>query len=414
MPDPPTRGKVAYLLAQFPKLTETFLLAEMLAVEALGCPIAIYALRRGPRGPMHPEAAALLPRVHFHGWFSWPLLRAQAHYLRRRPRAYFGVLATLIRANWGSLRYVAGALVFFPQAVYFARHMQRAGVSRVHAHFASHPAAAAYVIKHLAGIPFSFTAHGSDLHRDRHMLREKVAAADLAVAISEYNRQCILEECGAACREKVAVIHCGVDVDRFPHSLRQKRPPGDVWRIVCIGTLHEVKGQRHLLEACRLLVQRGHRLTCHLLGEGPDRRRLVRQACRAGLELRVRFHGALPRPQLLELLDRADVLVAPSVASRDGRREGIPVAIMEAMACGVPVVASRLSGIPELVAHEVTGLLVPPGDAKALADALERIFASPAERCQMAAAARQKILEQFDARANAASLVQHFPTEAAR
>lgn len=411
MTGPPTdraRGKVAYLLARFPKLTETFIAGEILAVEAIDCPVVIYALRRQPPGPMHPESAALLSRVQFHGWITWPLVRAHLDFLRRCPRSYWGALATLVRANWGSSRYLLGALAFFPKAVYFARQMEREGVSRIHAHFASHPAAAAYVIGRLTGIPYSFTAHGSDLHRDRHMLREKVAAADLVVTVSLYNRQWILNECGPACGQKLAVIHCGVDTQAFrpPPGPRENSPPR--WSILCVGTLHEVKGQRVLLEACRQLAERGRDFVCHLVGDGPDRRSLERQARQAGLERHVRFHGPLTRSSLAELLAQADVLAAPSVASRDGRREGIPVALMEAMACGVPVVASRLSGIPELVDHETSGLLVPPGDPQALADALERLLQSPWLRCRSAATGRAKVVEQFDRHANARRLVQHW------
>lgn len=406
----PAQRRLAYLVSAFPALTETFVLYELLALKQQGIEVTLHALQRGRDRQMHPEAAALLPQVKFQNTFTWRVLAAQFYFLRRAPRAYFAALGTWLRATWGSLRYFAGAVVFFPKTVYFAHAMQHAGITHLHAHFASHPAAAAWVIHRLTGIPYSFTAHGSDLHREWRMLREKVDEAALVVTISDFNRRWILERCGPECGDKVVVVPSGVDTTLFtPHA----RLLGNAARtegvsILCIGKLHEVKGQTHLLDACAQLRQRGVAFTCHLVGDGPDRAALLRQAQQLQLDGSVRFHGMLPRREVAALLGEADLLAAPSVVSRDGRREGLPVVLIEALASGVPVVASRLSGIPELVVDGETGLLVPPGDAAALADALQRLIASPALREQLAEAGRAKVVRQFDLQRNAAQLADHF------
>lgn len=406
------RGKVVYIVSRFPKLTETFILYEILAVERQGVQVELYPLQRERTQIMHPEAAPLVERAHYTPMISLLILQAHLYFLTRKPETYLATLWTLFRANWGSMRYFGGALAFFPKAVYWARKMETENIEHIHAHFASHPAAVAYVIHQLTGIPYSFTAHGSDLHRDRHMLREKVQDAAFAATISNYNKDVILAECGEEFGPQVKIIHCGVDTEFFSMNghgehLDQSGSPS----VICVGTLHEVKGQSYLLEACQLLHGRGFDVECQLVGDGPDRSILEQQALQLGINDLAHFHGSQARKGVVELLQNADIVAAPSVPSSDGRREGIPVALMEAMAVGKPVVASRLSGIPELVEDGRTGFLVPPGDSTALAGALEQLCRDPALRRQMGDAGRARIVDGFDQHANAARLIKHFRLE---
>jgi len=406
------RPVVAYVMSRFPELTETFVLYEMQAIEHQGARVELYPLRTRRRTKMHAEAAGWLERAHSEPLLSWSIVRANLHFLTRRPGRYGATLFRLLRSTWGSPRFFVGGLAFFPKAVLLARRMADDRVDHLHAHFASHPAAVAWVIHRLSGIPYSFTAHGSDLHRDRHMLQDKVADAAFVVAISNYNREVILAECGPSAAPKVTVIHCGVDTRLFrPGTAGRREGP---LRVLCIGTLHEVKGQTYLIEACRVLAARGVSLACHLVGDGPDRRELARQAERAGIGDRVRFRGRLTQEEVREVLRGADVVAAPSVPTRSGRREGIPVALMEAMASGVPVVASRISGIPELVEDGEAGLLVEPGDAEGLAGALERLARDEALRRRLGAAGRAKVEREFDLRASTASLIRRFLGEGER
>lgn len=401
--------RIAYLMSRFPKLTETFVLYEMRAVEDLGARIELYPLRREPGTILHEEATRWVGRAHFDCLHPVRIARANIAVLIRQPVRY---LTTLVRLLWhtlGSPRYFAGGLVFFPRAVGFAGQMQREGVGHVHAHFASHPAAAAWVIHRLTGIPYSFTAHGSDLHCDRHMLREKVADAEFVIAISEYNRRVILETCGSGVADRVHVVHCGVDTGAFrPRDGAPDAKRGPARAILCIGILHPVKGQTYLIEACRLLAQRGVPFTCDFVGDGPDLAKLARQAEQAGIADRVHFRGRLTQEEIRDILRLGDVVAAPSVPTRDGRREGIPVVLMEAMASGVPVVASRLSGIPELVEDGKTGLLIEPGDARGLALTLERLLGDPALRGRLGAAGRTKVEREFDLRGSAVRLMSRF------
>src|SRR5437016_1216183 len=146
--------KVAYIMSRFPKITETFILYEMLALEEFGVPVEIYPLLRETQPVAHPEAERLVRRAHFHPFISLAILRAQWHFIRRRPLAYFRLWAEVLGATWGSANFFLGALGIFPKAVRFAYEMARQGVTHVHVHFASHPAVAALIIHRLTGIPF--------------------------------------------------------------------------------------------------------------------------------------------------------------------------------------------------------------------------------------------------------------------
>ena len=402
--------KVAYVMSRFPKLSETFVLNEMVALEKQGVTVELYPLLRERGDLVQDGSLPFVARAHYLPFLSWPILRSQAYWLRRRPRIYLATLRDIVRETFGSINFLVGALGIYPKVTHAARLMKADGVTHVHCHFASHPAVAGLVIHRLAAIPFSFTAHGSDLHVERRMLCVKVREAAFVAAISAYNRNLIVHDCGPEVADRVAVLRCGVDTSRFRPALLP-RPIGP-FSIVCVGTLHEVKGQAHLVEACRLLDAEGIAFRCTLVGDGPDRSMLEERIAAAGLNGRVQLVGSLVQDEVARVVQSADVLVAPSVPTRSGKREGIPVVLMEALACGVPAVASDLSGIPELVEHRVTGLLVPPGDANALADALRELERDPELRLRLGRVGRAKVEREFDLKTNAGLLAARFTAEA--
>ena len=408
MPTQDESSRIGYIMSRFPKLTETFILYEILSLERHGVAIEIYPLHREKCPVLHPEVTPLLDRANFTQLLSWEVVVANLYWLICHPIAYLGAWATCLYSTIGSARYFVGSLAVVPLAAAIARKMRRDGVVHVHAHFASHPAATAFVIRRLTGIPFSFTAHGSDLHRESRMLREKVDECRFAIAISEYNRGWIIRECGERSGEKTHVVHCGVDPEKFTRSPRSPESPDRVLQVVCIGSLHEVKGQSFLIRACAELRNGGERFQLHLVGDGPDREQLTKLVADEGIKELTKFHGGIARPAVIQLLADADVLVAPSVHSSDGRREGIPVVLMEAMASSLPVVASRISGIPELVSDGETGLLTTPGDSSAVAAALRRLAADPALRRRFGEAGRARICRDFHLHHETAKLAQLF------
>jgi glycosyltransferase involved in cell wall biosynthesis/peptidoglycan/xylan/chitin deacetylase (PgdA/CDA1 family) len=406
------RPAVAYVMSRFPKISETFILTEILALERRGVRVEVYPLMRESEPLTHPEAAPVVARARFTPFLSRSIVASQLHWLRRAPRAYVGALRDLVTATAGSLNFLGGGLAIFPKAAHVARLMEDEGVVHVHCHFANHPAAAGFVISRLTGLPYSFTAHGSDLHKERRMLPEKVREAAFVATISEYNRRLIVDECGGDVAGKVHIVRAGVDTEVFSPVPRDAAA-GHPLQILCVGTLQEVKGQKHLVDACALLAREGVDFRCRLVGEGPDREMLSARIAEAGLQDRVELLGARTRGEVAAELRRADVFVAPSVPTKEGKREGIPVVLMEAMSTGVPVVSSRLSGIPELVEHGEGGLLTPPGDAAALAAALRALAGDPVLRRRLGRGARERVVGEFDLERSVDRLLDHFGMGAA-
>jgi colanic acid/amylovoran biosynthesis glycosyltransferase len=384
---PPT---VLYVVSRFPAVTETFVVNEWLALSAR-FRMELVALRRSREAPVHPESRQAMARVRFLGVPGVPTVAAHVALLARRPRPYLSILATVLRAGLRvSPRHGAKEAIVFVQAVALARTAAREGVAHVHAHFANHPATAAWIVHRLTGIPFSFTAHANDLFVGPALLERKAADARFVIAVSEYNRRLLRDRCPAA--RAVEVVHCGVDTERYAWRGPEKR---DGERVVCVAGLLAKKGHVHLLDALPLVAKRHPSIMLDLVGDGPERATVLARARAREVAERVRLRGALPWEDVRATLAEARVFALASVRLPSGRMEGIPVALMEAMASGVPVVATRLSGIPELVQDGVTGVLVEPGDATAMADAITRLLDDEALAAELAGRARELVERSF-------------------
>jgi colanic acid/amylovoran biosynthesis glycosyltransferase len=401
-----TPPAIAYLVSGFPTVTETFVLYELVAMEKLGVRVELYPLRRCKPAVTHTEATRWIERAHYHPFVSLGIFRAQWRFIRRQPTLYFKTWFEVLRGTWGSLNFFLGALAIFPQAVCVAEEMMQKQIRHVHAHFANHPTVAALIIHRLSRIPFSFTARGTDIQVDRHMLKAKVEAAEFAIAVSSYNRNILIEEGGPGVRDKVHVIYGGVDTERLAPQ-PESRGAG-TFRILCVGRFEEVKGHEILVEACRLLRDQGVAFECRLVGEGPLLSKVARQIRRDRLSGFVSLLGPRTYAEVVRELAMAHVVVSPTVPTRQGKREGIPNVLKEGMACGLPVVASQVGGIPELVDDQQTGILLPPGNAAALAAALRRLHDDPNLRRRLGCAAREKIVREFSLTISAAKRARLF------
>jgi len=348
---PPVAPKIAYLVSRFPKISETFVLFELLALRKQGASVDLFAVKQERQSISHREAQTLLPEVGFcHPLHPGTWIDACKQLLSTPVRA-LKVIGQIAYLNRTSARYLVTSLAGLPSAFALAHRLQSNGYTHIHAHFANVPTAIAYVVNYLTGLPYSFTTHGSDLHRDQTMLAEKIVASKAAVTVSNFNLQIMQKLVPPEHLDKLRVVHCGADPSVF-------KPIGDASgakcrseraiEIGCLGSLLPVKGQVVLLDALSVLLKESKlSVNCHLIGDGPSREGLQQQADELGLD--VHFTGSLTRDQVAELLPTLDIVVAPSVPTSDGRKEGIPVSLMEAMACGCAVIASNLTGIPELI-----------------------------------------------------------------
>jgi len=387
---------VAYITSRFPKLSETFVLNEILELERQGVQVEVYALVREKEALAHPEAAELMERVVFAPLSSRRVISDQMYWLRTHPARYLRAWGKALKGNWRSAKFLARSMAVVPKASSFARHMQASGVRHVHAHWATHPALAAYVVRELTGLPFSFTAHAHDIHVNRTMLSEKINKATFVVTISDYNRRLLesLTDDGAG---KVHVIRCGVDTDRF---IRTEASNGDGERdgplsVVCVASLEARKGHRLLLDAVARLRDAGLSVRLSLVGSGVEESPIKAAIQHLDLSSSVTMLGAQSGKQVARVLAGADIYVQPSVTMANGRSEGIPVALMEAMAMGLPAIASNISGIPELITDRQSGLLVPENDPDALTAALQLLCEDRGMRTKLGRSAREVIESEY-------------------
>lgn len=386
--------KIAYIMSRFPKITETFVLHEALELQNHGFDVSVFPLIKERTTVQHPKVQLLLPHVRFLPFMSFEILASNLRFILQRPLKYVQALTTVLAGTIGHPSFFIKTLIIFPKSVRIAEEIEQRRVEHVHAHFATHPTVAAMIVHYLTGIPYSFTGHGSDIHKYQHMLGKKISEAAFVVTISDYNVGFLAKRLGSRITEKLHVIRCGVDTGVF--TAQRSDSCSDEFQILCVASFREVKGHKYLLEACRLLAERSVPFKCHLVGDGKLRPEIEAQIAKLELTGHVVVHGALAQPQVIAMMQEADVAVLTSIIARAGNREGIPVTLMEAMASGLPVVSSRLSGIPELVDDGLTGILVAPKDSTGIADALERLSKDPDLRRRMGLLGRDRVLQHFD------------------
>lgn len=399
--------KVAYVVSRFPKVSETFVVRELDAVDAQpDMELELFALFPAESSVVvHPVAQPWLARLH-RAVNARDALSAVTYWLRRRPRRLLSTLVLVFRAHARRPPVLARAVVTLLLALPHAQRATRLGVEHIHAHFASHPTTAAWVIWRLTGIPYSFTSHAHDLFVHQLFLPRKVRDARFLVTISDFNARFLGQISGAP---RIHVVHAGIDSRRYPFRRHDLSSPRRL-TAVTVATLQEKKGHAVLLEALAGEPRLAH-VDLELIGDGELRGPLEAQVDRLALRDRVRFLGAMSQDQVTERLDRADLFVLPSIVARSGQMEGIPVALMEAMACGLPVVATEMSGVPELVRDDETGVLAQPGSSASLAAAILRVLADPERSVARAAAARRVVEEEFDVNASARVLAALFRGE---
>ncbi|HSD30055.1 MAG TPA: glycosyltransferase, partial [Vicinamibacteria bacterium] len=402
------RRAVAVVVSRFPLVTETFILREIEEMERQGQPVVLVPLLREKAAVIHREAEPWIARALYTPFFSPAVAGANLRALRRRPGRYLGLLARVLRGTARSPNFLARTLALFPKSVYLAERLQEEGVVHVHAHFATHPTLVAYVVSQLTGIPYSFTVHAHDLFVRRTFLEDKVRSARFVRAISRFNRD-VLERLCPGAAERIEVIHAGVDPGRYDSpAVAAADPP----RLLCVAALKPYKGLVVLIEACRRLRERGLRFQCDLVGDGPLRNDLERAIATRDLAGVVHLLGARRQDEVARLMAEASAVVLPSVVAPDGQMEGIPVALMEAMSARRAVVASRLSGVPELVDDGKNGLLVRPGDPDALASAVRRLLEDPALARCLGTAGREKVEAAFRLQDSIAALLARIDAEA--
>jgi len=383
--------RVIYVTSKLPYGPgEAFIIPEIMELKRQGHEVLLVPMY--PRGAVfHEGAKALLAWTRTQPLLSWEIMRAALVILTRAPLRTLSVLALLLRS--GSLRLLVKNLAVYPKGLWLACVAREWQAEHIHAHWASTTATMALVASELAGLPWSLTAHRWDI-AENNLLALKARRAAFVRAIDRHGAREFAAYARLANWEP-HVIHMGVALPRT--TARGRAPAGsNALRAVMAANLVEIKGHVYLVEAVRLLRGRGVRVRVDLAGDGPLRAAIERKVRDYGLEGDVKFLGALPHERLMTQLQAGtwDLMVLPSIVGQAGEQEGVPVSLMEAMSCGIPVISTSTGGIPELLGQGA-GVLVPPKAPPALAQAIERLSGDPAMRQQLAEAGRQRVQASF-------------------
>jgi glycosyltransferase involved in cell wall biosynthesis len=396
--------RMAYLVSEYPGISHTFVLREVRQLRRLGFDIHVASINR----PSHaPEAMTVEERdeaartyyVKRHG-----LVGALAAHLNglRRPLAWLQGLLYAFSLAGLHPRKLAYGFFYFTEALMLARWMQVRHLDHLHVHFATAAANVGLVMKRLTPVGLSLTLHGPDEFYDANgqWLSHKLAAANFVICISRFARSQAMKLTSGRHWHKFEVCPLGVDLEQFSPS--RKVEESGPFTILCIGRLTPAKGQRILIDACRRLADAGRDFRLVMVGAGPDMSDLRAAASELGLGDKVIFTGALNQDQVRGWYARADAFALPSFA------EGVPVVLMEAMACAIPCVTTRITGIPELIRDAQDGLLVTPSDTEELASALARLMDDPALRTALGTTGRGRVCSHYHLQRNVEQLAAIF------
>ncbi len=381
---------------------------ELHTVQSAGIPFAIHAMRRPTRKLFgSPWAQDLNARTRV--LYPLPplgLLLALMAAPFRFGKRFFAALGNVLFGRRESLRNRVASMAHFFVACYWAGQLRREEVTHIHSQWIHSGGTIAMFGSWLLGKTFSFTGHAADLFRERVALEDKIRRADFIICISEFHRE-FYKKHGAR-DQQLHIAYCGIELDKFAPAAAPRARDGKL-RIVSSGRLVAKKGFNDLIAACRLLADRGIDLTCVIAGSGPLQEQLQGQIDELKLRDRVKLTGQeIKQEEIPGFMHTGDVYCLPCVWAEDGDVDGLPQMLMEAMACGLPVVSTRLVGIPDLVIHEKTGLLVEPRQVQALATAIERLASDSILSLRLSQAALVHLRERFDLTQSLEPLLQQF------
>lgn len=404
----PSMTKIAYLMKTYPRLSETFILNEILGLEDLGAHLHIFSLRRPDENTLHPAVEKVDASVTYtleltgmRSVWNWiVLLKLHLQLITSQPVAYVGTVLNYLRQP-GKQR-----LKEVIHAGYLAHEVRKSGCTHIHAHFANVPTTVAELIHGFTDIPFSFTAHAKDIYLSSPAeLDRKIGKAEFVLTCTDYNRTYL-----TALSTSDTAIHCvyhGIDLSLFNGRQNNHEiavPADGVPLILSVGRYCEKKGFPYLIRACKMLQDRGVSFRCVIVGYGPLREELNALIVELGVEASVSLAEKMTQDRVAEMYRSAAVFALPCLVTDDGDRDGIPNVLIEAMAQQLPVVSTNVSAISELVEPMENGLLVPEKNAYALAEALDVLLSEPELRQTMGENGRKRVIRNFS-RASSASNV---------
>lgn len=395
--------KIAFIVTEYPKTTETFIMRDVMEFSGHGCELLIFSLTHFNKlDLLHDFAKPTRAWARDYAYFASPdVIAAVAYFMWRAPRKLTRVVYDILRGSWRHPATLLKSLFILPKSLRIARELMLWQADHIHAAYAGHPATAAWIIKRMTGIPFSASSHAHDLFETQALLTTKLPEAELVRTISNFNKRFLIEHVPQLAERPPQVIHVGTYLT--DNDQRVPLDQIDGFRILYVGSLEQRKGVDLLLRAFARARQPDWQL--EIIGDGPERANLEALARTESLAASVTFKGAQTNENVRAAMLQSSLLVVPSRIGARNQTEGLPTVIVEAFSARLPVVATRLTGIPEIVLHDVTGLLFEMEDEAGLANALVRISSDLAQAAQWAEAGRALVDEEFDQRKNAKLLL---------
>ncbi len=410
----PHQPYLGMILKGYPRISETFISNEILLLEKMGFPIHLFSMRQPRENFTHQSVTQIQAQVDYlPETLLRPLPRLMLHnslLAAQRPTAYARALKIALKRFLRTRK--SATLKHLFQAGYLVRSLLPAHPSlHLHAHFAHSPASVAMFASILSGLPFSFTAHAKDIYTsDPRQLREKMALAQFVITCTEYNRRYLKALVDGAQRPVYCVYH-GIDTELFSqiadHSTKAKEP----YQLLTVARLIAKKGLPTVYQALKVLKDKGISFEHTLIGDGEDRLKILALIKDLDLVAQTRWLGTQPHEVVQQHYRQAHLFVLGCEVAPNGDRDGIPNVLFESMAMGVPVVATHISAIPELVDHEKTGLLVDPGAPEEMAGAMRRLLTDADLRHKMIPAAQQRVVRDFDNRSLIKGLAEIYRKE---
>ena len=418
--------KIGFVHNAFPVLSETFISKEMRGLKALGMELEVYSLFRPQQDRLDVNYSDI-GNVHysFESLKLWTLACSHFYFLLTLPGRYFGaclfalryrqtkrcVVKTLFdfaRKKQADKEQRQDMLLHFLLVAGLARMMKKHNITFINSHFADAAASFAMLSAKLLGLPFGITAHAYDIFTPQFNLHEKISHAKFLLTCTRYNYKSLLEQHPNIDDALIHVFYHGIDTDKFERKNQQQNETPE---ILTVGRLTAKKGIDVLLRACAELRNQGLEFKCRIIGDGEEKNALTSLTAELDLNNQIEFVGAISSAEIKANYERADIFVLPCVIDENGNRDGIPNVIAEAMAMELPVVSSKISGIPELVEHGETGILLEQRDVAGVAAAVESLIKNINLSREMGKNGRNRVLSIFDSRVCLENLYNFYMNE---
>lgn len=397
--------RTAYILLWWPKPSETFVFREVINLQRMGLPLKVFTLYGELTKGMSPEMLAVTKQaerlgIPFLATAHWDVI----HWWKKNRDLTAGLLRTVPIRRWQGLEKSGENLWAFLCGFRLARRFEEEAIEHIHAPWGNGPATAAWIASKLTGIPFSFTGRAWDIHPPDGALKDKIRDATFIRSETQYNIPYLASFVEGA-SEKIHLTYNGLPLKSMKEAPVPMKPP---FKLLALGRFVGKKGYDYLLNACKILDDSGLDFHLTMAGDGPRKVQLTNQTRKLGLGRRVSFPGFIPYDRVSDLISSADVLVMPSIVHSSGDRDGIPTVIMECLMHRVPVIATDVAGISEVVHDGQTGFLIPQKDPRAIADAVIRITSDRTAALEMAERGRELVKEQFSPEKNHQRVLQLF------